>query len=158
MIRFIQRNSNDATCVEDLAELKNDLSKSGHPPKRLQDIEPNAVAWVINNELSPDSKTQSSSNQLVFSVRYFQEIKELKKLVHSVKEDIHHPLGTHRSHFLWEIPHLSVTRLWEIDDLVTTQSQWLSKMVSVKAVMAKDVSHALFCFHPMRLTLLMGRS
>jgi hypothetical protein len=80
MIRVIHRNSSHSTCVEDLAELKNDLSKSGHAPKRLQDIEPDAVARVINNELYPDTKTQSSSSQLEFSVRYFQEIKELKKL------------------------------------------------------------------------------
>ena len=93
MIRVIQRNSTDSTCVKDLAELKQDLSNSGHTLKRLEDTEPRAAARAINNELYSDTQSQSNSSQLVFSVRYFQEVKDLKKLVHSVKEDIHHLIG-----------------------------------------------------------------
>ncbi len=43
MIRVIQRNSQDETCVEDLAELKQDLKKSGHKESSLEDMEPKAV-------------------------------------------------------------------------------------------------------------------
>ena len=64
-----------------------------------EDTEPNAVARVINNELYPDTLSQSSSSQLVFSVRYFQYTKELKKLAHSVKEDTHNHIGDTQTTF-----------------------------------------------------------
>ena len=91
MIRVIQRNSQDSTCIEDLAQLKADLIKSGHDEDKVEDIEPLAVQRAIENELYndlPDRAPKNNSNQVVFSVKFFKEIDQLKQLVHSVGEDI----------------------------------------------------------------------
>ena len=95
MIRVIQRNSQDLTCVEDLAELKQDLKRSGHSDTTLEDTEPKAVLRVIENELYEEvrSADREINNKLVFSVKYFQEVQELKRLVNSVREDIKHLAG-----------------------------------------------------------------
>jgi hypothetical protein len=92
MIRVIQRNSNDTTCVEDLEELKQDFQKSGHGQGVLEDTEPKAALRAIENELYTEPDT-APSNKLVFSVKYFKEVDQLKRLVHSVREDIRHLAG-----------------------------------------------------------------
>ena len=95
MMRVIQRNSQDHTCVEDLSELKSDLSKCGHHENTMEKIEPLAVQRVIEKELSnsqqksPEIKTE----KLVFSVKYFKELNDLKRLVHTLKSDIVHLCG-----------------------------------------------------------------
>ena len=89
MLRVIKRNSNDETCVSDLDELKSDLSRCGHSPQRLEELEPKAVERAIRNDLQPrDEKVVTTNNNLVFTTKYFKEVKELKKLVHSMKDDI----------------------------------------------------------------------
>ena len=42
MLRVINRNSNDETCVKDLEGLKTDLSKCGHNSDKLEEMEPKA--------------------------------------------------------------------------------------------------------------------
>ena len=89
MLRVIKRNSNDETCVSDLDELKSDLSRCGHSSQRLEELEPKAVERAIRNDLQPrDEKVVTTNNNLVFTTKYFKEVKELKKLVHSMKDDI----------------------------------------------------------------------
>ena len=91
MLRVIKRNSNDETCVSDLDELKSDLSRCGHCPQKLEELEPKAVERAIRNDLKiqPTKERSVAENKnIVFTTKYFKEVKELKKLVHSLKEDI----------------------------------------------------------------------
>ena len=94
MIRVIQRNSQDHTCVQDLDDLKQDLLKGGHNDEKLLETEPRAVLRAIENKLYDNTEPpQTRSDKVVFSVKYFDEIKELKQLVYSVKDDIQHLCG-----------------------------------------------------------------
>ena len=93
MLRVIKRNSNDENCVSDLDELKTDLSRCGHHPQRLEELEPKAVERAISNDLPVavqpgNGRVVTNNNNLVFTTKYFKEVKELKKLVHSMKDDI----------------------------------------------------------------------
>ena len=92
MMRVIQRNSQDETCVGDLEELKQDLQRSGHNEVVLEETEPMAVQRVIENELY-DKHDRIPKDKLVFSVKYFKEVNQLKRLVHSVRDDIKHLVG-----------------------------------------------------------------
>lgn len=94
MIRVIQRNSQEHTTLEDLAQLKTDLSKSGHRDVVLEDKEPQAVLRAIENDLYDEGRApKSSTNKVVFSVKYFDEINELKRLVNSTRSDIQQLCG-----------------------------------------------------------------
>ena len=94
MIRVIQRNSQDHTCVEDLQQLKIDLMRSGHKEDMLEEMEPKAVLRAIENELYSDSKTpKAKTDKVVFTVKFFEEVSELKKLIGSIREDIEHLCG-----------------------------------------------------------------
>ena len=88
MIRVIKRNSQDHTCVEDLEELKEDLMKSGHKEGTLTKTEPEAVLRSIEHELYEREEKKPITDKVVFSVKYFKEVTELRKLVHSTSEDI----------------------------------------------------------------------
>ena len=89
MLRVIKRNSSDETCVSDLNELKTDLSRCGHCPRKLEELEPMAVERAIRNDLRSGNKVAATTNNnIVFTTKYFKEVKELKKLVHSMKDDI----------------------------------------------------------------------
>ena len=91
MIRVIERNSQDHTCVEDLTELKEDLARCGHNLEKLEETEPQAVSRVLENSepgrSSRENDTKEQSN-LVFSVQHSQDNKELKKLIHDLEPDI----------------------------------------------------------------------
>lgn len=93
MIRVIQRNSLDNTCIEDLSQLKKDLGASGHQENVMEQLEPQAVLRAIENELYDQRTPNETKDQLVFSVKYFQEVDELKKLVRSLEGDIKHICG-----------------------------------------------------------------
>lgn len=94
MIRVIQRNSQDHTCVQDLDDLKQDMARSGHCEEGLIETEPRAVLRAIENKLYDNPEPpQPKLDKVVFSVKYFDEIKELKQLVHSVKDDIQQICG-----------------------------------------------------------------
>ena len=90
MLRIINRNSTDETCVTDLEELKTDLAKCGHIPERLDEMEPKVVQRTIANKmgLSTVQSKRKSENTLVFTTNFFQEVKSLKSLVHNLKDDI----------------------------------------------------------------------
>jgi len=75
-----------------LTELKNDFPKSGHFHGVLEDTEPKAALRAIENELYTEPEA-TPNNKLVFSVKFFQEIDQLKRLVHSVRDDIIHMAG-----------------------------------------------------------------
>ena len=93
---MIQRNSLDVACIEDLAELKKDLRKSGHGEEALEETELKAAQRAIENELyGPDHPTTNKTvdGKLVYSVKYFHDIGQLKRLVHSVRDDITQFLG-----------------------------------------------------------------
>jgi len=82
------------TCVEDLDDLKQDMSRSGHCEQKLIETEPRAVLRAIENKLYDDPELpQPQLDKVVFSVKYFDEIKELKQLVHSMKDDIQQICG-----------------------------------------------------------------
>ena len=94
MIRVIQRNSKDETCVQDLAELKRDLTRSGHSEATIEEMEPLAVQRTIENELLDSARPpKQQMEKVVFSLKYFKEINDLKKLVRSVKSDIEELCG-----------------------------------------------------------------
>ena len=89
MIRIIERNSQDHTCVEDLGELKEDLTKCGHSASKLEEIEPKAVCRVLENSGGARRTTESKKqDSLVFSVQHSQDNNELKKLIHDLEPDI----------------------------------------------------------------------
>ena len=95
MIRVIKRNSQDHTCVADLAQLKEDLSKSGYDKEKMEELEPLAVQRAIKHELYEHQSRprQTESDKVVFSVKYFQEIDELKKIVRLFNPDIQRICG-----------------------------------------------------------------
>ncbi|KAL5263891.1 hypothetical protein ACHWQZ_G005090 [Mnemiopsis leidyi] len=91
MIRVIQRNSKDETCVQDLEKLKEDLARSGHNMETMEELEPKAAQRAIEMELFGNQKKEgeaSTSNKLIFSVKYFKELEQLRKFVSSLEPDI----------------------------------------------------------------------
>ena len=72
--------------------MKGDFQKSGHGQGVLEDTEPKAALRAIENDLYTEPET-ATKNKLVFSVKYFQEVDQLKRLVHSVRDDIRHLAG-----------------------------------------------------------------
>ena len=97
MLRVIKRNSSDETCVKDLEELRTDLSRSGHCPDKLEELEPKAVERALVNvsQIKP-TRSDKPASSLVFSTKYFKEVRSLKKLVHDLKEDISRLIGETR--------------------------------------------------------------
>ena len=94
MIRIIERNSQDSTCVEDLMELKADLSRSGHNSVKLEEIEPRAVVRALENTHGADrSKESENADNLVFSVQHSSDNIQLKKLIHELGPDIRRICG-----------------------------------------------------------------
>ena len=97
MIRVIRRNSKDATCVQDLEKLKSDLARSGHSMGMMEELEPKATLRAIEMDMfggqEKDGKSETS-NKLIFSVKYFKELEELRKFVSSVEPDIKQLCGT----------------------------------------------------------------
>jgi hypothetical protein len=89
MIRIIERNSQDHTCVEDLGELKEDLAKCGHSASKKEEIEPKAVCRVLKNSGGARRTTESKKqDSLIFSVQHSRDNNELKKLIHDHEPDI----------------------------------------------------------------------
>ena len=89
MIRIIERNSQDHTCVEDLNELKEDLARCGHNREKLEETEPLAISRVLENSgPGRPNRENEGQNNLVFSVQHSQDNKELKKLIHELEPDI----------------------------------------------------------------------
>ncbi|KAL5247374.1 hypothetical protein ACHWQZ_G019296 [Mnemiopsis leidyi] len=91
MIRVIQRNSKDETCVQDLEKLKEDLARSGHNMETMEELEPKAAQRAIEMELFGNQKKEgeaSTSNKLIFSVKYSKELEQLRKFVSSLEPDI----------------------------------------------------------------------
>ena len=100
MLRIIERNSTDATCVDNLKELKADLIKAGHNEERLDILEPKAVLRSIESnggrvvDVEQDNANNKKATEtLVFKTTYFPEIKALKSAVNKVKNDIKHVVG-----------------------------------------------------------------
>ena len=97
MIRVIRRNSKDVTCVQDLEKLKSDLARSGHSMEMMEELEPKATQRAIEMDMfggqEKDRKSETS-NKLIFSVKYFKELEELRKFVNSVEPDIKQLCGT----------------------------------------------------------------
>ena len=93
MIRIIDRNSQDHTCVEDLQELKDDLMQSGHNENLMEKLEPLAVQRSIENKLNPVNKQINEGNQIVFSVKYFNDVDKLRNLLKELGPDIDSLIG-----------------------------------------------------------------
>ena len=96
MLRVIDRNSRDETCVTDLQELKQDLIRCGHNENKLEEIEPLAVQRSIENKININNGANKKSNTgqaLVFTTKFFKEVNQLKSLVRSVEGDIKHLCG-----------------------------------------------------------------
>ena len=88
---MIKRNSTDETCVKDLEQLKSYLSKSEHCPDELEELEPKAVERPLifmNEAYIKPTRSDKPASSLVFSTKYFKEVRSLKKLVHDMKGDI----------------------------------------------------------------------
>ena len=101
MIRVIDRNSKDETCVTDLEQLKQNLIKSGHNEEKIEKTEPLAVQRAIENKLKNDGglksvKSTDNISTLVFTTSYFHEVKKLKTLVNDMKDDINQLCGETR--------------------------------------------------------------
>lgn len=101
MLRIIERNSRDETCVENLRELKDDLIKAGHNEEHLDVLEPKAILRSIENDGRNNvvdvtklrANAKQSDNTLVFKTKYFPEIKKLKTVINKAKDDIKHIIG-----------------------------------------------------------------
>ena len=106
MIRVISRNSKTSTCQEDLKELKKDLIKSGHYESSINHLEPQAYARALENKAAETTEEEKKPS-LVFSVKYFKEIKHLKKLVRNIEGDISDLCGEIRVVFAMR-KHLSI--------------------------------------------------
>ena len=98
MMRIIQRNSKDSTCVKDLTELKEDLRKSGHSEGTLEETEPLAVLRSIENELysRPDADPTVTKNKLVFFSKVLQGGRSAEE-VSTLCERRHHKSGRRHS-------------------------------------------------------------
>ena len=97
MIRVIRRNSKDVTCVQDLEKLKSDLARSGHSMEMMEELEPKATQRAIEMDMfggQEKNRKSETSNKLIFSVKYFKELEELRKFVNSVEPDIKQLCGT----------------------------------------------------------------
>ena len=95
MLRVINRNSKDETCVTDLQNLKEDLIKCGHSEDKLEQLEPKAVQRSIENKLSKNTerKNKENNDSLVFATKFFKEVGTLKKQIQKVDKDIKHLNG-----------------------------------------------------------------
>ena len=74
MLRIIKRNSKRETCLEDINTLKTDLIKSGYSKDLLNSCEVKAFNKV--NQAGEELSTEN--NNMVFTVDYFENLKELK--------------------------------------------------------------------------------
>ena len=97
MMRVIQRNSLDATCLDDLEQLKSDLVKCGHNEERLEELEPKAVLRNMQNSADKvkgkEEKKKSNKKPLVLKTKFFHEVSKLKAVIGGVKDDIAHLIG-----------------------------------------------------------------
>ena len=96
LLRVIKRNSQEETSLKDLEDLKTDLSRCGHNADKLDELEPLAVERALRNasaahRIAP--KKEKSTSSLVFTTKFFKEVKSLKSLVHDMKEDIERLIG-----------------------------------------------------------------
>ena len=94
---IIRKNSKDATCVQDLEKLKSDLARNGHSMEMMEELEPKATQRAVEMDIFgghvKDRKSEASS-KLIFSVKYFKELEELRKFVNSMEPDIKLLCGT----------------------------------------------------------------
>ena len=79
-----------------MEDLKTDLSRCGHNADKLDELEPLAVERALRNasaahRIAP--KKEKSTSSLVFTTKFFKEVKSLKSLVHDMKEDIERLIG-----------------------------------------------------------------
>ena len=72
-------------CVE---QLKTDLMASGYTQQKLNILE--KKSWEI---IKSERRKSENNSPLVFSVDYFQEVGELRKLLHDLSEDISFVVG-----------------------------------------------------------------
>ena len=95
MIRVIHRNSQEETCINDLTQLKQDLNKCGHMEDTLDEIEPLVVQRCIENDLNGNNGrvVREPVNQIVYSVKHFKELNDLKALVNNSRNDINELCG-----------------------------------------------------------------
>ena len=100
MLRVIDRNSSDDTCVTDLQDLKNALLKCGHSEEKLEQTEPLAVQRVIENKSNIAKGLQGLRKKdgqvVVFTTKFFKEVHQLKTLVRNMEEDIQQLCGETR--------------------------------------------------------------
>ena len=76
MIRGIQRNTLDNTCVEDLTQLKKNLRASGHNETMMEELEPRAAQRAIENELYGHKPTKQNQDHKFFLLRTFKKLKK----------------------------------------------------------------------------------
>ena len=100
MLRVIDRNSSDDTCVTDLQDLKNALLKCGHSEEKLEQTEPLAVQRAIENKSNIAKGLQGLRKKdgqvVVFTTKFFKEVHQLKTLVRNMEEDIQQLCGETR--------------------------------------------------------------
>ena len=89
MLRIIKRNSKHETCISDINTIKTDLTKSGYNQELLESCEIKAFQKVDE----PGEELPSENNTIVFTVDYFENLKEFKNLISDIQEDIKPLLG-----------------------------------------------------------------
>ena len=89
IMRVIKRCSSTEEQVEKVEQLKLDMMASGYSAEKLSHLEYRARK-IINTAKEKDT---GRSNQIVFSVKYFQEIGELRTLLHDLSDDISWLIG-----------------------------------------------------------------
>ncbi len=102
LLRVMERNSKEDTLKEDISQLRNDLQRSGHKRSALNRMEPKA--WEAHLENSREHTevagvAEDKPQTLIFSVNYFSELQELKKVVSEVQSDIEQLIGPSKTTF-----------------------------------------------------------
>ena len=84
MIRVINRNTKEETCLEDLKVLKTDLVKNGYKAELLETTQTKAFERVN----SPTTKVPMNNNTIIFTVDYFEDLSVFKEVVRNIEQDI----------------------------------------------------------------------
>ena len=87
MIRIINRNSNPSPLKRNLDELREDLLRSGHRKEILDELEPLAKRRALGIE-EVNRREPENGVTLVYSVKYYAEVEELRALVRDCQGSI----------------------------------------------------------------------
>ena len=99
MIRVSRVNSEDGHRNVDIEELKKDLIKSGYKTKELDEIQEKVMSNTTNTEKTQEVAAPLPNQPIIFSFKYFHQMKELKAVVKGMHSDLDKLIGHHNIMF-----------------------------------------------------------